>query len=92
MIRFPLCMVSEGSFHPLSPNSDQQQFSPNNIHTLSRDKVVRIYKMITKEKMPWNIIVRVSKVPKRTVVDGDSSFDNLCGSHLHSQSEFCLLT
>ena len=27
---------------PLSPNSDQQQFSPNNVHTLSRDKVVRI--------------------------------------------------
>ena len=29
-------------FNPLSPNSDQQQFSPNNVHTLSRDKVVRI--------------------------------------------------
>ena len=28
--------------NPLSPNSDQQQFSPNNVHTLSRDKVVRI--------------------------------------------------
>ena len=25
----------------LSPNSDQQQLSPNNVHTLSRDKVVR---------------------------------------------------
>ena len=25
------------SFNPLSPNSDQHQFSPNNIHTLSRD-------------------------------------------------------
>ena len=25
------------SFNPLSPNSDQQQFSPNNIHTMSRD-------------------------------------------------------
>ena len=24
-------------FNPLSPNSDQHQFSPNNIHTLSRD-------------------------------------------------------
>ena len=23
--------------NPLSPNSDQNQFSPNNIHTLSRD-------------------------------------------------------
>ena len=28
-------------FNPLSPNSYQQQFSPNNIHTLSRDKVMR---------------------------------------------------
>ena len=29
--------------NPLSPNSDQQQFSPNNVHdTLSRDKVVRM--------------------------------------------------
>ena len=24
-------------FNPLSPNSDQQQFSLNNVHTLSRD-------------------------------------------------------
>ena len=34
------------SFDPLSPNSDQHQFSPNNIDTLSRDK------MISKEKLP----------------------------------------
>ena len=40
----------------ISPNSDQYQFSPNNIHTLSRDKVMRINKMITKEKMPWSFI------------------------------------
>ena len=38
-------------FNPLSANSDQQQVSPNNIHTLSRDKVMRINKMITIEKM-----------------------------------------
>ena len=38
-------------FNPLSPNSDQQQFSPNDVHTLSRDKVMRISKMISKEKM-----------------------------------------
>ena len=25
--------------NPLSPNSDQDQFSPNNIHTMSRDKI-----------------------------------------------------
>ena len=36
---------------PLSTNGDQDQFSPNDIHTLSRDKVLRINEMITKEKM-----------------------------------------
>ena len=30
------------TFNPLSPNSDQQQFSPNNVYTLLKDKVVRI--------------------------------------------------
>ena len=40
------------SFNPLRANSDQQQFSPNNIRTLSRDKVMGINQMITKEKMP----------------------------------------
>ena len=40
---------------PLSPNGDQHQFSPDNIRTLSRDTVMRINKMITKEKMPWSL-------------------------------------
>ena len=43
-------------FDPSSANSDQKQFSPNNIHTLSRDKVMRINKMITIEKIPWPFI------------------------------------
>ena len=47
------------TFNPLSPNSDQHQFSRNNIHTLSRNKVMRINEMITKEKMPRSFI----KVP-----------------------------
>ena len=38
---------------PLSPNKDQDQFSPNIIHTLSRDK---LRELITKEKMPWSVI------------------------------------
>ena len=42
--------------NPSSPNGDQHQFSPKNIHTLSRDKVMRIYEMITKEKMLWSAI------------------------------------
>ena len=50
------CLISTQSKVPPHPrphtpavptaNSDQHQFSPNNSHTLSRDK------MITKEKMP----------------------------------------
>ena len=35
----------------LSPNSDQHQFSPNNIHILPRGMVIRVNKMITKQKM-----------------------------------------
>ena len=38
--------------NPLSPNSDQHQFSPKDIHRLSRDKVMRITKMIIIEKIP----------------------------------------
>ena len=34
-------------FNPLSRNSDQHQFSLNNIHTMSRDEVMRLNKMIT---------------------------------------------
>ena len=40
------------SINPLSPKSDQHQFSPNNIHTLSREMVKRIInEMITNGKM-----------------------------------------
>ena len=30
-------LVVRAEINPLSPNSDRHQFSPNNIHTLSRD-------------------------------------------------------
>ena len=33
-----------------SPDSYQHQFSPNNIHMLSREMIMRVNKMITKEK------------------------------------------
>ena len=36
--------------NPLSLESDESQFSPNNINTKSRENVVRIYKVITS----WN--------------------------------------
>ena len=39
----------------LSPNSDQHQFSPDNIHMLPREIVMRVNKMITKEKTPWSV-------------------------------------
>ena len=36
------------------------------------------------------MIVQVNVVLSRTVVvDSDQRFDNLCGSHLQSQSELC---
>ena len=38
------------SYNPLSANT-RQQFSPNSVQTLSSDEVMRINKMITKEKM-----------------------------------------
>ena len=38
-------------FNPLGHNSDHRQFSPNNIHMLPREIVMRINKMISKEKM-----------------------------------------
>ena len=43
--------------NPLSPKGDQHQFSPNNIHTMSRDKVMRINKMIAKKKMPRSFVL-----------------------------------
>ena len=43
--------ISRWGINPLSPNGDQQQFSPNNIHMLPRGMVMRVNKMITKEKM-----------------------------------------
>ena len=37
--------------NPLSHNSDQHQFSPNNIHRLSSATSMRINQMITKRKI-----------------------------------------
>ena len=34
-------------FNPLSPDSDQDQVSPNNIYMLPREMVMRVNKMIT---------------------------------------------
>ena len=48
-----VCEVAEILF---LVNSDQHKISPNVIHTFSRDKVMRINKMINKGKMPWSFI------------------------------------
>ena len=45
-----------------SPNSDQHQFSPNDIHTLSRDTVMRIDKMITIMKMQTHSVKKFMEV------------------------------
>ena len=42
--------IGQVSFNPLNPYSDQHQFSPCNIHTLSREMVMRMNDMITCEK------------------------------------------
>ena len=39
------------ALNPVSPNSDQHQFSATNIRMLPREMVMRVNKMITKEKM-----------------------------------------
>ena len=44
-------LFSNHSVNPLSPDSDQHQFSPKNIHMLPREMIMRVIKMITKEKM-----------------------------------------
>ena len=59
---------------PLSPNSDQQQFSPNDVYTLSRDKVTRINKMMTKEKVLWSFIIFPQLILKKGM---EISLENL---------------
>ena len=44
-------LILSCSINPFSPNIDQHQFSPNDIHRMSRAKSMRINKMITKRKI-----------------------------------------
>ena len=48
--------LQRGHVNPLSLKGDQHQLSPNNIHMLQRWMVMRVNKMITKEKMLWSFI------------------------------------
>ena len=47
VISWKLVLTCEQITEPLSPDSDQDQFSPNNIHMLPREMVMRGNKMIT---------------------------------------------
>ena len=51
--KLTLCILGGGlqGVNPFSPNSDQHQFSPNNIHMLPKEMVMRVNKMITEEKI-----------------------------------------
>ena len=51
-----LGVIREWPINPLSPSSDQHQFFPKDIHRLLRQMVMRINKMINKEKMPRSFI------------------------------------
>ena len=76
-VHFPGKLWDSSRINPLSANSDQKQFSPNNIHTLSRDKVMRINKMITKGKMPWSFIKFSQVILKK--IYGDQFGEFVCG-------------
>ena len=47
--------------NPFSDKSDQYQFSPDNFNIFLREKVQRIYKMITKEEMLLSFIIFLSQ-------------------------------
>ena len=44
-------------FNPLNPSRDQNEFSPNNNFIMPREMVMRVNKMITKEKMLSQLIL-----------------------------------
>ena len=54
-----------------------------------KKQIIKTTKILhqVKDISRWNMIVWVSVVLKRTVVDCDWHFDYLCGSHLESQSD-----
>ena len=54
--------------NPLRPNSDQHQSSPHNIHSLSRDEIMRNNKMITKEKSLDLLLNYLHKMSFKAVV------------------------
>ena len=66
----PYSIGSKNQPLPFKPDSDQHQLSPDNIHTLSRDK------MITKEKIPRSFYQILSTQYLRKCIE--ISLENLC--------------
>ena len=50
LIKWEISPVYWNHLKPLSPNSDQHRLSPNNIHTLSRDKLWELIKWSPKRE------------------------------------------
>ena len=63
--------------NPLSLNRDQHQFSPNDIHTMSRAKSRRINKMITNRRI-FDLLSN-SLNSFFTEMYGDQSGEFVCG-------------
>ena len=70
-------MAAAKQFDPVSPKSDQHQFSPNNINTQSKEMVMRINKMITTGKMLWSFIKFSPLISKEMYEDQSGEF--VCG-------------
>ena len=51
LIKVVVLVKQHNLLNPLSPNSDQHQFSPNNIHRLSSATSMRINQIITKREI-----------------------------------------
>ena len=67
-------MAAAKQFDPVSPKSDQHQFSPNNINTQSKEMVMRINKMITTGKMLWSFIKFSPLISKQMYEDQSGEF------------------
>ena len=63
--------------NPLSPNSDQHQFSPNNIHRLSSATSMRLNQMITKRRISDLLSIAPNLLRKEMYRDQFGEF--VCG-------------
>ena len=66
-MRFDCVLLVHILINPLSPMSDQYQFSPNITNTSWRQKVMRISKMIIMGKVLWSLINFSSLIHEKNV-------------------------